>query len=131
MVSRCIWLAIGSLALRGASLVGAQENLEQGKTLYESQCKRCHQSPKNVTTFHGGLGLETFLGEQHYADSPESAAAIAAYLKGLERERPIPRRQPKRKNRSQPTAHPLVPTSPASPESKADPVTQVLKKLFE
>jgi cytochrome c len=126
MVSRCITLAIGSLTLCAASSAGAQENLEQGKALYESQCKRCHQSPKNVTAFHGGLGLETFLGEQHYADSPESVAAIAAYLKGLESERPIHRRQPKRKNRSQPST--LV---PASPESKTDPVTQVLKKLFE
>ena len=36
-----------------------------------------------MTTFHGGVNLETFLGELHYADTPESAASIAAYLKGL------------------------------------------------
>ena len=78
-----IRLAIGSLALCIASWAAAQENLERGKTPYASECERCHKSPESVTTFHGGLDLETFLGEQHYAATPQSAAAIAAYLEGL------------------------------------------------
>src|SRR5262245_14668124 len=83
MVSRCIRIVVGALVLCFASSAGAQE---PGKTLYASQCERCHKSPQDVTTFHGGVDLETFLAELHYAD-PESAATIAAYLKGLERKR--------------------------------------------
>jgi hypothetical protein len=88
MVSRCIRLAVGSLVLCFASSAGAQE---RGKTLYASQCERCHKTPQDVTTFHGGVDLETFLAELHYADTPEAAATIAAYLKGLERKRPAHR----------------------------------------
>lgn len=107
-------LTIGSLALWVASSAGAQENLERGKTLYESECARCHKSPQSVTTFHGGVDLETFLGEQHYAATPESAASIAAYLKGLERKRPIPSRRPTKPSEANP----------------ADPVQQALKMLL-
>ena len=85
MVSRCIRLLVGPLVLCFASSAGAQE---RGKILYASQCERCHKSPQAVSKFHGGVDLETFLAELHYADTPESAATIAAYLKGLERKRP-------------------------------------------
>jgi hypothetical protein len=88
MVSRR--LAVVSLVLCFASSAGAQE---RGNALYASQCERCHKSPLDVTTFHGGVDLETFLAELHYADTPESAATIAAYLKGLERKRPTHRRK--------------------------------------
>ena len=54
---------------------------------------------QDVTTFHGGVDLETFLAELHYADTPEAAATIAAYLKGLERKRPGP--TPKNRARRQ------------------------------
>lgn len=85
MLSGGIRLAICSLALCIASSAAvAQENLERGKILYASECEKCHKSPESVTTFHGGLDLETFLREQHYAATPESAAAIATYLKDLE-----------------------------------------------
>jgi hypothetical protein len=104
ILSRGIRLAIGTLALCVASSAGAQNNLEQRKTgaqLYASYCVACHKSPKSVTKFRGGLALETFLSE-HYPATPESAAAIATYLIGLE----------KRKARSaRPTAH----TSQANP----------------
>jgi len=72
---------VGSLVL---CFGGSAQAQERGKTLYAAQCERCHKSPQGVTTFHGGVDLETFLGELHYADTPESAASIAAYLKGLE-----------------------------------------------
>jgi hypothetical protein len=85
-----IRLTVSSLALCVATSAGAQESLEKGKTaaqLYASDCARCHKSPQSVTKTTGGLGLESFLGV-HYAATPESAATIAAYLKGLESGQP-------------------------------------------
>jgi hypothetical protein len=117
MVNRCIRLAAGSLVLCFASSAGAQE---RGKTLYASQCERCHKSPQDVTTFHGGVDLETFLAELHYADTPEAAATIAGYLKGLERKRPAHRRKTEPSQR--------VPTNVDSSEN--DPVMRTLKRLF-
>ena len=132
MVSRCTRLAIGPLALCVASSAGAQETLERGKTLYASNCVTCHESPQSVTTSHGGVDLETFLGE-HYPVTPKSAAAIATYLKGLERyeRHPIPRRRPKthrtEANPSQPSAsEPL----PASAEPKVGDPWDALKRLL-
>jgi cytochrome c len=128
MVGRCIGLAVGSLVLCFAGPTGAQD---RAKALYASQCERCHKSPQGVTTFHGGVDLETFLGELHYADTPESAANIAAYLRGLERKRPTHRRQTEHRgeaNPSQPAPRQPVPTNADSSED--DPVKRTLKKLF-
>jgi hypothetical protein len=128
MVSRCIRLAVGSLVLCFASSAGAQE---LGKTLYASQCERCHKSPQGVTAFRGGVDLKTFLAELHYADTPESAATIAAYLKGLERKRPTHRRKTEHgdeANPSQAASSQLVPTNADSSEN--DPVKRTLKWLF-
>lgn len=128
IVSRCIRLGVGSLVLCFASPVGAQE---RAKALYSSQCERCHNSPQGVTRFHGGVDLETFLGELHYADNPESAVTIAAYLRGLERKRPTHRRQTERRgeaNPSQLTPSQPVPTNADSIED--DPVKRTLKRLF-
>lgn len=132
MVSRCTRLAFGSLALCAAGSAGAQETLERGKTLYASYCATCHESPQRVTTSPGGVDLEKFLLE-HYPATPESAAAIAAYLKGLERHErhPIPRRRPRHAgeaNRSQPSSGEPV---PASAESKEDNPWSALKRLFQ
>ena len=128
MVSRCIRLALGSLVLCFASPAGTQE---RGKTLYASQCERCHKSPQGVTTFHGGVDLETFLGELHYADTPESAATIAAYLRGLEQKRPTHRRRTERRGEANPSQ--LAPSQPVptnADSSEDDPVKRALKKLF-
>src|SRR5262245_10938760 len=126
MVSRRIRLAVGSLLLCFAGSAGAQE---RGKTLYGSQCERCHKSPQDVTTFHGGVDLETFLAELHYADTPESAATIAAYLKELERKRSTHRRKTKHRGKANPSqASQSVPINADS--SKNDPVTRTLKRLF-
>jgi hypothetical protein len=128
MVSRCIRLAVGSLVLCLASPAGAQE---RGKTLYASQCERCHESPQGVTTFHGGVDLETFLAELHYADTPESAATIAAYLKGLEQKRPPHRRKTKRRDEANPSqAARSQPAPNNSDSSENDPVKRTLKRLF-
>src|SRR5262245_64668693 len=82
MAHRYIRLTACSLVLCFGVYAGWSQ--ERGKALYAAQCERCHKSPQGVTTFHGGVDLETFLGELHYADTAESAASIAAYLKGLE-----------------------------------------------
>jgi hypothetical protein len=124
--SGAIRLAIGSLALCVASSAGAQGSVKQGKTLYAAECARCHKSPQSVTTFHGGVDLETFLGEQHYATTHESAAAIAAFLKGLER-RPLSRRRPARIE-----ASPSSPTpSDQSLANSPTPTDNPLRWLFE
>ncbi len=137
MLSRGVRLTIASLALCFASSAGAQEKVERGKQLYASECLRCHDLPQSVTTFHGGVDLETFLGEQHYADTPESAAAIAAYLKTLE-QRPLPRRRPRHTRRhrseeerpSEPTPNTQSFADPAVQPPAQDPVTRALNALF-
>jgi hypothetical protein len=88
MSSHGIRLAIGSLALCFASSAGAQGSLEQGKTaaqLFVANCASCHKSPQSVTKATGIFGLESFL-RGHYTPSSQSAATIAAYLNGLERQ---------------------------------------------
>jgi len=128
MVSRRIRLAVGSLLLCFASSVGAQE---RGKTLYASQCERCHKSPQGVTAFHGGVDLETFLAELHYADTPESAATLAAYLKGLERKPPTPRRKTEHRDKANPSQAARSQPVPTSADSSGnDPVKRTLKWLF-
>ena len=82
-----IRLAISCLTLCVVSSVGAQENLGRGKTaaqLYASDCAVCHKTPQSVSKATGIFGLESFLRE-HYTTSRESAAAIATYLKGLDK----------------------------------------------
>jgi hypothetical protein len=125
MVSRRIRLAVGSLVLCFASSAGAQE---RGKTLYASQCERCHKTPQDVTTFHGGVDLETFLAELHYADTPEAATTIAAYLKGLEKKRPAHRRKTERGGKTNPSA----PSQrvPSNADSNENDLTRTLKRLF-
>ena len=78
-------LGFSSLAL--SSSAGAQGNLDQGKTgaqLYASACATCHKSVQSVSRTKWFFGLESFLRE-HYTSSSESAAILAAYLKGQEK----------------------------------------------
>ena len=139
MAHRYIRLTACSLVLCfGVYAAWAQE---RGKALYTAQCERCHKSPQGVTTFHGGVDLETFLGELHHADTPESAASIAAYLKALEqaqkrsdeaaKKRPNHSRRAKHRGEANPippAPSQPVPTNAASTED--DPVKRTLKKLF-
>ncbi len=116
--------------------MGAQE---RGKALYAAQCETCHKSPQAVTTFDGGLDLKTFLGELHHADTPESAASIAAYLKELEQaaqsradETAKKRRRTKPRSEANPSQLALGRSSranaPASTED--DPLKRTMKMLF-
>jgi len=85
------------------------------------------------------VGLETFLGELHYADTPESAASIAAYLKGLAQARPDeaakkrPTHSRRTKHRGEASPFPPAPSQPVptnADSSEDDPVKRALKKLF-
>ena len=138
MVGRCTRLTVCSLVLCFGGSAGAQE---RGKTLYAAQCERCHKSPQGVTTFHGGVDLETFLGELHYADTPESAASIAAYLKGLAqaaqarpdeaaKKRPTHSRRTKHRGEAKPLSASAKPTVPTNADPNDDPVKRALKRLF-
>jgi hypothetical protein len=102
-----------------------------------SECARCHKSPKSVTTFHGGVDLETFLGVQHHADTPESAAAIAAYLKGLIKPPSLPSRRLRHHRRTS-QASPAEPTlsgqplaDPPAQSAEDTPIQRAIKELFQ
>jgi len=126
MSSHAIRLAIGSLALCFASSAGAQGSLEQGKTaaqLYAANCASCHQSPQSVTKATGFLGLESYLRE-HYTPSPQSAATIAAYLEGLERQSPGSVRARGAKRASQANAPKPSPSETKEDKSPVDTVAR-------
>ena len=87
MLGHGVRLTISSLALCVASSAGPQGNLDQSKTtvqLYASNCATCHESPQSVSNTKSLSELERFLS-QHYTSNRESAANLAAYLKGQER----------------------------------------------
>jgi mono/diheme cytochrome c family protein len=87
MSGRGIQLVFVCLALALATSAGAQGNLDQGKTgaqLYASGCATCHTSAQSVSKTKWFFGLERFLRE-HYTSSHESAAILAAYLKGQQK----------------------------------------------
>jgi hypothetical protein len=118
MSSHGIRLAIGSLALCFANSAGAQESLERGKSaaqLYAANCASCHKSPQSVTKATGIFDLESFLRE-HYTPSLQSAATLAAYLKGLERQSSGP-------VRARGDAQDQPPPPPALPPQRSDTFT--------
>ena len=127
MVGRCIRLTFCSLVLCFGGSAGAQE---PGKTLYKAQCERCHKSPQDVTTFHGGVDLKTFLGELHHADTPESAASIAAYLKGLERAAQSRADEPAKKRRRTKHKGGANPSTTNAASTDNDPLKRTMKMLF-
>ena len=55
-----------------------------GAQLYASACATCHQSARSVSKTKWFFGLESFLRD-HYTSSSESAAILAAYLKGQQK----------------------------------------------
>jgi hypothetical protein len=111
--------------------VAAQENLEKGKTpaqLYASDCAICHKVPRGL--FKGGYGLEDFL-RAHYTSSRESAAAISAYLRSVDKggpakDEPASKRKATKtgstKTGSTKTGNPALP--PAKPTGEKAPETK-------
>ena len=127
MVGRYIRLTVCSLVLCVGGSAGAQE---RGKTPYAAQCETCHKSPQDVTTFHGGLDLETFLGELHHADTPESAASIADYLKGVKQATQSRADEPAKKRRRTKQRGGANPSIINAASTDNDPLTQTMKMLF-
>jgi mono/diheme cytochrome c family protein len=80
-------VAFTFLILTVAGSAQAQGDLDRGKTgaqLYASACATCHKSPPSISKTKWLFGIESFLRE-HYTSSSESAAILAAYLKGQEK----------------------------------------------
>jgi len=114
--SHGITLAISSLALCFTISATAQGSLEQGKTaaqLYAANCASCHKLPQSVAKATGIS--ESFLRE-HYSASAQSAATLAAYLNGLER-------QPSGSVRARGDAQGEPPPPPAPPPQRSDTFT--------
>lgn len=77
------FFAAGLLAFALVSAASAQEDFDKGKSgaqLFASDCAICHKTPQAVVK--GGPPGEGFL-RQHYSSSWQSAAAVAAYLRGI------------------------------------------------
>jgi hypothetical protein len=72
---------VGIFTLGGGAL--AVEDLEKGKSaaeLFAKDCALCHKTPQAVVK--DGAPGEGFL-RQHYTSSRETAATLAAYLRGI------------------------------------------------
>src|SRR5215468_8329261 len=114
MLRHVVRLTISSLALCVASSAGAQGNLDQGKTaaqLYASNCATCHESLASIRNTKSFFELKSFLS-QHYTSNSESAANLAAYLKGQER----PSVESQRRRGAMSEVRPPEPTPSASAE---------------
>src|SRR5215469_18274211 len=114
MLSHGVRLTISCLALCVASSAGAQGNLDQSKTaaqLYASTCATCHESLASVRNTKSFLELKSFLS-QHYTSNSESAANLAAYLKGQAR----PSVESQRRRGAMSDVRPPEPTQSASEE---------------
>lgn len=74
-------LGLGAmLALAGGT--AQAENLDAGKpapALFAANCAACHSSPRGLAKDRSSGGLTSYL-EEHYTSSPQTAAALAAYL---------------------------------------------------
>ena len=96
------------------------ENFSAGKPaaqLFVSDCTGagCHKGPQGLSKDRGQSSLAGFLRE-HYTNSRESAAALAAYLVGVpgSAARTDPKQQPRAAARSDDAAKPAERRSPAA-----------------
>ena len=107
----------------GAVKLGAGK--DRRSTVRGQLCE--HKSPQSVTKATGIFGLESFL-QEHYTPSPQSAATIAAYLNGLERQSSGSVRARGAKHTSQANA-----PKPSPSETKEDksPVTRALNSAAD
>ena len=103
------------------------ENFSAGKPpaqLFASDCtgSGCHKGPQGLSKDRGRVGLTGFLRE-HYTNSRESAAALAAYLVSLPAETRAakPERQPRAAARSDDAAKPADDASRTRKPATAEP----------
>lgn len=79
------------------------ENLDAGKSpqaMFAGTCSACHASPRGLGKGMSASGIASFLRE-HYTASPQSAAAIAAYVASAGPD-PRAKEQPKGREAKQP-----------------------------
>ena len=118
-LARRIGAAVAVLAVWAAGPAAAQENLDKGKTpaqLYASDCAICHKSPNGLAKRLGPYGLDNFLRE-HYTASRESAAAISAYLRAINRQ-PAPKRERRSKHKVKASESKFPPRKSAEAKSE-------------
>jgi hypothetical protein len=75
-------LGLGVMLVLGSGAAAQAENLDAGKSapaLFAATCQSCHSSPRGLAKDRGNSGLASYL-QEHYTSSPQSAAALAAYL---------------------------------------------------
>ncbi|WFU68898.1 hypothetical protein [Bradyrhizobium sp. CB2312] len=66
--------------------VASAQNLDAGKSpakLFADGCATCHRSPRGLAKGRFSVTLAWFL-KDHYATSPDSARALAAYLESVD-----------------------------------------------
>ena len=117
-LARRIAAAVAILAIWAAGPAVAQENLDKGKTpaqLYASDCAICHKSPNGLAKRLAPYALDNFLRE-HYTASRESAVAISAYLRAINRQ-PAPKRERMFKRKAKGSEPKLPPRKPADAKS--------------
>jgi hypothetical protein len=75
-------LGVGAMLVLASGAAAQAENLDAGKSapaLFAATCQSCHSSPRGLAKDRGSGGLASYL-QEHYTSSPQSAAALAAYL---------------------------------------------------
>jgi mono/diheme cytochrome c family protein len=77
----------------------AAQNLDAGKSaekLFADGCATCHRSPRGLAKGRFSLTLSWFLRD-HYATSPDTAKALAAYLESVDTPPPAAAAKPRKK----------------------------------
>jgi len=96
----------------------AQEDLEKGKSgaeLFAKDCAICHKTPQAVVK--GGSPGEGFL-RQHYTSGSQTAAILAAYLRGIQ---PPAERAARPKPKAKPAGAKPKAAEDAKPASESKP----------
>ena len=78
-------MTLAAAAALTATVASAQ-NLDAGKPpakLFADGCATCHRSPRGLAKGRFSVTLAWFL-KDHYATSPDSAKALAAYLESVD-----------------------------------------------
>jgi len=124
VVGRGLPLMVGAGLMLALSPARA-ENLDAGKSpqaLFTGTCSACNASPRGLGKNMSASGIASFLRE-HYTASPQSAAAIAAYVasagpdpRAKEKEQAKGReaKQPEQKDTAATRQHAAVPANEAA-----------------
>ena len=108
---------------------GENFSLKPPAQLFAADCTGagCHRGPQGLAKGQSAFGLTNFL-RQHYTNSSQSAASLAAYLAGIPGAAAPTRRQPEPKSRASAeppdgTAKPKTPAAAAKPPQRGKQAT--------